>query len=202
MIRELSQGNFLIKRRIRIFENRVVYYESKFANGNEITITYEDLTNFKEMYTATTQHLIWGVVVSALIFAGSFALRNDKEFDNPYMWIFCGAAFLAVSAFYLMTREKVWKIKLQNYTFIFIKRNAPDKTTVDDFIEDLFRVRKEYLRDTYLYIDKNIQYEPQLKNLQWLKKVDAISKDEFEIKRLELSDLFNTEKKSIGFSNR
>ena len=199
MIRELSQGRFFIKRRIRIFENKVTYYESKFGKDTEITISYEDLANFRESHTNIIPELRWAIGVTALFSVFSFFSRNNKEYD-PYIGIVFGLCFVAVSGFYFITREKVWKIKFQNYPCFFIKRNSPDKKTVDDFIEELFKIRKEYLKYTYFYTDKNLQYEPQLKNLQWLKQVEAITKEEFEAKRQELSDLFNTEKKSIGFS--
>lgn len=83
---------------------------------------------------------------------------------------------------------------------IFIHRNIPDKETVDNFIEHLFKTKNQYLRETYYRLDRNLSYENQYNNLKWLMKHEIITKDEFEFKYGELKELYNFDKKTIGFS--
>lgn len=195
---ELHQRRFFTIRKIKIYENKVFYKSSKFGNESEINIPFEELTIFKESHILSNFYvsLISGVLLFISLI--SIIYRNDKDFD-PDVWKFWTIAFIVSAFFYLVTRENLWKIKVQNNTYLFIFKNVPDKEEVNSFIDSLFDARNKYLRETYSELNRNVSYETQLQNLQWLKKIEAIQKVEFEKKREELNSLFNFEKNAIGF---
>lgn len=195
---ELHQRRFFTIRKIKIYENKVFYKSSKFGNESEINIPFEELTIFKESHILSNFYvsLISGVLLFISII--SIIYRNDKDFD-PDIWKFWTIAFIVSAFFYFVTRENLWKIKVQNNTYLFIFKNVPDKEEVNSFIDSLFDARNKYLRETYSELNRNVSYETQLQNLQWLKKIEAIQKVEFEKKREELNSLFNFEKNAIGF---
>lgn len=197
MILELSQNRLFIKRKIIIADTKVLYRSSKFGNNFEINIPYEELTSHKETYRINFEYgwLIIGILTLSSI--ASFSWRNDKEYD-PHMWIFFTLLTIAAFAFHFQIRENVWRIKLQNYTYIFINKKLPNEDEVNNFIDNLFKQRNKYLEETYLHINRNMAYEPQFKNLQWLKKTEAIDREVFEKKKKELDVLFNSDRK-IGF---
>jgi galactitol-specific phosphotransferase system IIC component len=196
---ELYQRRFFTIRKIKIYENKVFYKSSKFGNESEINIPFEELTIFKESHILSNFYasLISGVLL--LFSLVSIIYRNDKDFDAD-IWKVWTIAFIIGTIFYFITRENLWKIKVQNNTYLFILKNVPDKDEVNSFIQSLFDARNKYLRETYSELNRNVSYEKQLNNLQWLKKIEAIKKVEFEKKSEELNSLFNLEKNVIGFT--
>lgn len=195
---ELHQRRFFTMRKIKIYENKVFYKSSKFGNESEINIPFEELTIFKESHILSNFYvsLISGVLLFISLI--SIIYRNDKDFD-PDIWKFWTLAFIVSAFLYFVTRENLWKIKVQNNTYLFILKNVPNKEDVNSFIAALFDARNKYLKETYSELNRNVSYETQLQNLQWLKRIEAIKKVEFEKKRDELNSLFNFEKNAIGF---
>ncbi len=196
---ELHQKRFFITRTMKIYDNKIFYKSSKFGTESEINVPFEELTNFKESHVVANFYVL---LISGFLFLFSFVSiisRNDKDFD-PDIWIFWTIGFFISIAGYFILSENLWKIKVQNNTYLFIYKKNPEKKEVNEFIKNLFEARDKYLVETYSELNKNVSYEAQLNNLQWLKKVDAINKATLEKKCGELNAMFNLEKKVIGFS--
>jgi len=54
--------------------------------------------------------------------------------------------------------------------------NIPSNTEVANFIENVINERNIYLLSKYGSINRNLEYAPQLDNLNWLLNTKAISK--------------------------
>lgn len=200
MQQTLIQNRLLDKRDIKILDNKFTYYDKRFdTSGFEVTIAYEDLTNNKSLTTNNSGIILWSALGGYCISFCLFMMRNDKDVD-PFMWLYILIIATAALVFYFLKKENSFRIRLANNSgFIQIHRNIPNTITVDAFIENLYAARDQYLRETYLTLDKNLSYELQYKNLKWLRHVEAISKQEFETKYDELKTLFQTDKRTIGF---
>jgi hypothetical protein len=196
MISELSQNRLFIKRKLVIKETKLIYQSSKFGHDVDINIPYEELTLHKESHKLNFQYGLIIMGVTVLITIASFSWRNDKDYD-PDAWIIFLVSFIAASLYYFLFKENVWRIKLQNYTYIFVNKKLPVESDVDSFIISLFNQRNKYLRETYINLNRNISYELQFKNLQWLKRIEVISAEEFDINLKQLDALFASKK--IGF---
>ena len=196
---ELHQKRFFTKRRIEIKENKVFYKSSKLSNESEVNVPFEELTNFKESHIISNFYVLLASVFLLLFSLVSIISRNDKDSD-PRVWKCLTISFLISSFVYYVTRENLWKIKVQNGTYLFVYKNIPNKNEVNNFIQLLFEQRDQYLKETYSELNRNVSYEAQLNNLQWLKKVEAINKAEYEKKLEELNSLLNLKQKVvIGF---
>jgi len=196
---ELHQKRFFTKRRIEIKENKVFYKSSKLSNESEVNVPFEELTNFKESHIISNFYVLLASVFLLLFSLVSIITRNDKDSD-PRVWKCLTISFLISSFVYYVTRENLWKIKVQNGTYLFVYKNIPNKNEVNNFIQLLFEQRDQYLKETYSELNRNVSYEAQLNNLQWLKKVEAINKAEYEKKLEELNSLLNLKQKVvIGF---
>jgi hypothetical protein len=198
MIAELIQNKIYLKRHIIVENNKIKYITSKFGKSSEVNIPYEDLTNFKESHSFTNHRL--GVAALIFLFLSLIMLAtiNDKDFDLGGV-LFWGLLCIISSTIYFFTNEEVWKIKLQNYTYIFINKKSPNQDEVNQFIEILLNQRKKYLYDNYAYINRNLAYESQFKNFQWLKKIEVIDNEEYKDWLAKLDKLFKSEKNTIGF---
>lgn len=194
---ELKQRWLFTKYNLTIFDSKVLYQSSKFGNKTEVYIPYEELTNFKESHYFNNTPSIIGMCLG--IFGALVCLIPTDEPADPSASLFYGIIFLIALCVYFISKEKVWKIRLQNGTYIFLFKNIPNEKQVDQFIDTLFETRKKYLKDTYLFIEKNMPYESLLNNFIWLKKIEAIDNEEFEFNKTELNKAFNVEKRKIGF---
>lgn len=81
----------------------------------------------------------------------------------------------------------------------FYLKNTPNQNFVDEFISTLFLERDNYLRERYLSLDPNLNYETQVNDLRWLRNVEAISKDEFDKYYSDLKLLYAPKRGAIGF---
>lgn len=198
MITEISQRWFFTKRKIVICDANVIVQHSNLTNLNEKTIPYETIAGQKESYTTQLKHLILYIRITLYTTSIGFLLRNLTEYLS-HVYIYSFVAFVGLIIYHFVTREKVWKIKLENNTYIILNKKIPNEDAVNDFIETLFRQRNQYLRETYLFFNENMPYEPQFRNLQWLRQIGVIDTEEFNAKRKKLDALFNDYKKPIEF---
>lgn len=175
----------------------MVFTSTKFGNSNTINVPLEEVTN----YTDTKKTATFAFIIAFAFFAvlGISFLLGDYDEETIETSIFL--IFISVGSLiaYFATSENVWRIKLENYSYITFFKRSSDEQAVKDFIQELFEHRKAYIRETYLILSKNIDFEPQFRNLQWLKLQDAITDAEFLEYKSELEKLFNKEKPQIGF---
>jgi hypothetical protein len=204
MQKELFQKRGFTKREAKILETKVVYKSTLFGREFEISIPFENLSRHKDSYLLNRKNFYIPVIALGFLTFVTFMWRNEKDFQNDlggYQWIIWGVLFLISATLYLLSIESLWKVRVQYNTYIFFFKNIPNKKTVDDFLEYLFEMRDNYLKETYFNKpNKNLSFESQKNNLQWLRKNEVISGSEFKIRMKELEELFNQEQTKIGFN--
>ncbi len=200
MLKQLIQKKFFIKREAKILETKVVYKSSLFGRSNEFSIAYENLSKSKETYLLNRANFYIPVISLGFLTIITFNFRYEKDFET-YQWIFWGILFLISTIIYLISIERLWKIRIQHNMYIFFFKSVPNTKEVDEFIEFLFNTRDNYLRETYFFEpNKNISFESQKNNLQWLRKSEVITAKEFLNGMKKLEDIFNNDLKKIGFN--
>lgn len=197
---EIIQKYFHIKREAKILDTKVIYKSTIFGKEAEVSIPYEELSRDKESHFKTIPYI--NIIIGILSFFTfiCFIYKNDKDFEDK-AWLFWGTLLLVAIIIYFFTKEVLWKVRVQNNTYLFFLKNHPDKETVNDFIDSLFVSRDKYLRDTYFFEPtKYVTYESQKNNFQWLRRMEAINNEEFQKRKKELDEVFNMEVKKIGFN--
>lgn len=191
---------FKKNREYRILETKLFFRESKVEGEHEFNIQYEDIASEKTSYKSANGIFLVFSAVMYVLSVITFAIRNEPDVEAS-AWAILVILATVLLVVYFYNRENSWKIKLSNNNYIFFHKNSPDADTVEKFIDELFRARNKYLCETYMRFDENLNYETQVNDLKWLKRVEAISKAEFDEKYSELQALFNLSKpkKSIGF---
>ena len=198
-MKELKQYKNFVKREFRITESKLFYNISKFGNGNEIDIPYENLNGEKVNYESGNYIFLAIAILSYLIaIAIQISLYRgvDGEKFAGLFWAGIGTVFLII---HFISRESFWKIRLTNDNYIYIHKNIPSNSATDQFLSDLMKCRNEFLKENYAIIDENLSYEGQLNNFKWLKSINAISKEEFDQKYDELKKCVKPDKQNIGF---
>lgn len=200
MIKELIQNKGYIKRELKIFETKVHCKTTLFGIVSDIVVPFENLPNQKESFVLHRRVML--IILGLLAFLTLVCLiyKDDKEFD-PNIWMFFLTIFLLAIPVYLYTVENLWRVRMGFNVNIYAFKKIPNFNEVDEFFELLFTTRNDYLRQTYfLPITKNLTYESQKNNLQWLRKNEVISSSEFEKSISELNTIFISENNKIGFN--
>lgn len=198
-MKELKQNKNFVKRELRITDSKLFYNVSKFGNGNEVDIPFENLNGEKTSHKSTNRTLliIAGVIylIAIAIQIGLYRGGNGEKFAGLF-WAGIGTIFFVI---YFLSRQNFWKIRLTNDSYIYIHKSIPSKSATDQFLSELMKSRNEFLKENYAIVDENLSYESQLNNFKWLKSINAISKEEFDQKYAELKQSVKPEKPNIGF---
>jgi len=116
-------------------------------------------------------------------------------------WIFWFLSALIFGILFHLTKEDQWRIQYQNSFYLYLYQKHPNKETVDAFLTTLFETRDQYLRSLYFNApNKNIPYELQKSDLQWLRRMEVITSAEFNEAIKKLDELFKQEIHKIGFN--
>lgn len=199
LMKKLKQTKNFVKREFRFTDSKLFYNVSKFGNGNEIDIPFENLNGEKVSHKSTNHTLL---IISVIIYLIAIAIQislyrgGTGEKGAGIFWAGIGTIFLVL---YWFSRQDFWKIKLTNDSYIYIHKNIPNESATEKFLSELMKSRNEFLKENYAVIDENLSYESQLNNFKWLKSIDAISKAEYEQKYAELKQTVKPEKPNIGF---
>lgn len=199
-MKEIIQNRFFAKKQAKILENKLVYKSGSFGKESEINIPFEDLMRYKESYILITPAFTITLGILSFITIICFAYRNDTNFES-HAWVFWGVITLFVATLFWINRENLWKLKVSNNTYFFFFKKTPSESEVNQFIENIFTARDNYLRETYFKsANKHISYESQKNNFDWLYRMEVINKNELIISLKELDMIFNIEVKKIGFN--
>lgn len=198
-MKELKQTKNFVKREFRLTDSKLFYNVSKFGNGNEVDIPFENISGDKVSFKSTNHILL---LIAGAIYLIAIAIQisifrggNTENFAGLF-WGIVGTVFLVL---YFLSMQDFWKIRLVNDGYLYIHKKIPNKTTADMFIEELMKSRNDFLKENYAVVDENLSYESQLNNFKWLKSINAISKEEFDQKYAELKQSVKPKTPNIGF---
>jgi hypothetical protein len=199
-MKTFNQKKFFTNREYKITDSKLYYNISKFGDGNEIDIPYENLdgdrVSFKSSNGFSLVAAIILYVVGIMTHIDSYNYGENRDPYLAFFWIVLGTIMLIV---YFFSRKDFWKIKLSNNSYLFVYKNIPSETKTNEFLAELIEARNQYLRENYAIIDENLSYEHQLSNFRWLKSINAITKEEFNQKYDELKRMVKPDKANIGF---
>lgn len=198
-MKELRQRKNFVKREFRLTESKLFYNVTKFGNGNEVDIPFENINGDKVSFKSINHTLL---IIAGIIYLIAIAIQvsayrggNTEDFAGLF-WAIVATVFLVL---YFLSKQNFWKIRLNNDSYLYIHKNIPNKSTADKFIENLMKSRNGYLKENYAIVDENLSYESQLNNFKWLKSINAISKEEFDQKYAELKQVVKPQPPNIGF---
>lgn len=195
---ELKQRKGFDKRAFRFTDAKLFYEQGRLGEYNEVDIPFENIDGQRATYR--TSKLLWLLLsAAALLVAVATAwgaiTRGGAGWAYTLIPLSLGGVFFGS---YLNSRKEFWKLKLKE-DYLYLYKNIPSREATEAFLKGLLEARNAYLRENYLQIDENLDYEQQFYNLRWLRSIEAIDKAEFEAKYEELKQTVKPEKKAIGF---
>jgi len=176
----LDQKYLFHKIRIDLKDNGILYTYGNILNTKQLFIAYEEISFWNITRQVKTDNFnLFVCIASALVMLKSMM----GVYDNPN-GIYKG--LLPVSAIFFIVFLIVTLLGRIKYVFIdtanggAIKLLNRNKQTVNVFLEELTSRTKNYLREKYTDIDRDLSKEAQLENLFWLKKIKIISRQEYD----------------------
>lgn len=194
---ELKQKKGFDVREYRFTDSKLFYTQGSLGQSNEIDIPFENIDGEQVSYFTSRLWMLATAVLLLLLAIFGSVVPGLGLGHLRYLPLLGSAVSFVL---YLNSRRHFWKIKLKSEEFIYFYKNIPSSDQTLQFIQDLLAARNRYLREHYLSIDENLDYEQQYYNLRWLRSIGAISTPEFEDKYLELKQTITPEKRSIGFT--
>lgn len=200
-MKSLKQRNLFSKREFRIADSKLFYKISEFGNEKESTIPFENLEVEPVSYKNYNYPLL---AISLVFYIMAYSLFSNWLEGKAATVL--GGPILAIVAsgflgYFWFGRENYWQVRCFENQNISILKDKPSKKKVNDFISELRLSRNIYLKETYANIDENLSYENQLSSLKWLRSLNALSKEEFDLKYDILKTSIKPDKRNIGFSS-
>ncbi|NQZ45457.1 MAG: hypothetical protein HRT65_14215 [Flavobacteriaceae bacterium] len=195
-----EQKKFFTKREFKITESKLYFNISKFGDGNEIDIPFENIDGDKVSFKSTNGFALSVALLFYFVGITTYISSNlYGENEDPYLalfWLGLGTVMLVI---YFVTKKDFWKIKLSNNSYVYVHKKIPSEEKTNEFLDELINTRNRYLRENYAIVDEHLNYENQLGNFRWLKSINAITKEEFDQKYEELKRTVKPEKRNVGF---
>lgn len=127
------------------------------------------------------------------------SLKGD--WVNFFLLLLPSVSVLSIILFYVL-RKRYWKIEtLDRKQAIWFYQRKPGRFQVDKFFECLMEARNSYLFQQYATLEDQLSYEEHLNNLKWLRSIQALDKEQYEILYNELKKRTDPRSGRIGFGN-
>jgi hypothetical protein len=195
----LKQRFFHKKQFFELKDNEIFISMKQLGNSTEYSIKYEDILANKYHIKSSNMVLFSFSIFFIVFFMINFALNYNVDETNlvvSFLWLFAGLVFLGAA---INSHENVWNVPTATNQKLKFYFNSPNQLEVNDFIDELFRKRDEYLDSTYGKINPNLAYDIQFNNFSWLKNIQAISHDNYNLKIKNLDEIFKNQSNKIGF---
>jgi hypothetical protein len=188
-MKTLKQKYYLSKKTFELSDRKILIVEKSVFDDTEWEARYNeiglDLVKIKSREGIGNAVLFGGLfIVTSLMTFKAFTDGTDYKLAFLFFF-FC---FLWGTIFWWSIQKYfaahfVLRGGQKTLTFFI---NSPDEKTVKNFIDQIRERTKERLKEELAHFDPDLTFEDQLGNLKYLKNIDVIDQNEFEIIREEL----------------
>ncbi len=177
---ELKQKYLFERREFFLEPNRLRLFVKDLDGESEKYIQYETITPNTRIITRQD-----GRVYIAAISFGVFALvgfgLNVAGISSLMRWSpLWAVASVIFWGWHFYKRRKYFLLDLADKTSIFFLANNPSKESLQKFINSLYAMRKQYLRDKYFIFNPENDPESEIARFKFLLEQEIISESEFQ----------------------
>ena len=181
---QLKQTYFLSKKEFELTDKKILIKEKSVFHDKEFEARYNeiglDLIKYRSREGIGNAIFFGGLmIVSIWITYGAF---TDGKTDIKLAFFFLLTCF--------MWGTIVWWSIQKYFSSHFILQgggkvldffiNSPDEEAVKEFIEEIRQRVRERMKEDYSTFDPDLEFQDQLENLKYLKRIDVIGLGEFE----------------------
>lgn len=181
---EFYQKTFFLKKKFT-FKDDGIDVAFKDSDGEfSLFIAFDRILPRENMRIFLSQKkrvLRIGLLLAGLTFLrGIIAVNIDK--NTPFAMVATALVIAAVTyGYYRLTRVKYYAIALEENKRFQVLYETPSHEAVLNFIDELFRRRKEYYKNQYFFIDYENERKKEIEKMKWLRSENIITENEFNV---------------------
>ena len=188
----LYQKTFLLKKTFTFLENGLDITTKNSKGESTIFINFDRTSKRGRLRVTITKKpyvVRFGLIFLLLTLSRLFA-KNSENSTEVVITVLLIAALIGLATFilYRLTTLKYYAIDLEDGKIFFVIYNAPDKQTVNEFIDEIYERRNKYYKDKYFKIDYDNARNDELNKMNWLKSEGIISENEFNVVLDEINE--------------
>ena len=174
VLEEIEVKKLFKKQKIKIFSNKILVSKKSITDFLEFEISLDEIETKKTIKSESNNNLMaLGFLLSII-----GLIINTVGGTLIFAWILLLSLCLIVLGVFF--RKKTITILTYSSAPIVIEFNRTNEIEARNFADKLINYAKEYLIKKYSKIDKDLPFENQLNNLDFLRTKDLISDIEFE----------------------
>ena len=196
---DFSQKRLLEKKQFRFIEDGVFIRLTFAGKVHEYELKYENI-GYKVIYWKNGLNVF--LILAAFFIVASIGMHYDTSENKVDLFgqIFAILLIPLCIALYFLTYKRARYLTGQGVPQpIELFSNKPDTEAVDNFIDEILSRRKQFLAQRYMQFNRNLSFEPQYYNLNWLLETEVINKQEYDQKLAELNGLYPSAAIVTGF---
>lgn len=161
---------------------KVEYFITERSTTENGEIKFEELGGRKRYNKKNELPIL--IIGTVLVLGGLFcilfldSLTPMKKEDMNTLKVFPTIIGAGLCVVYFVTKDENYRIEGGSKT-IKIPVNNKNIDKISKQIDDLLTVRKDYLRNKYMNVYENVDYDNQFGIYQWLLDQEVLSDDEF-----------------------
>lgn len=188
----LKQRYFLSTKTFELRSDKIVVTEKSLFDEKEWEARFDqiglDIEKIKSREGIGNAILFGGLLIVTSIM--TFDAFTDGKTDLKLAFLFLFFCFMWGTVFW-------WSIQKYFSAYFIVKGgnkvltffiNSPDEKTVREFIEKIRNKTKEKLKIDLTTFDPDLTFNDQLEHIKYLKRIDVLTQDEFELIREELRE--------------
>lgn len=191
---EFYQRKLFLKKRF-IFTDKGIEIEFKDNDGDfSLFVPFDKVgprTDIRVFTRKKKTILRLGLALTALtLFKGIISIGTDQR---AFFAATATAAIVAVIfyGYYYFTSLKYYAVPLTTGKHFQVIGDAPSAHEVDEFMDELYQRRNDYLRGKHFFINYDNDAEGELNRMQWLFDEGIISAGEFEVAASKINESIN-----------
>lgn len=204
---ELEQKSFFTGYQLRLGDAQLLYKVSRRGVHQEYAINYEYLGGTRTSHLKG-RPLLWisGVLLLLLSFVYlilhlSQGISGSSIWDRIFVILLPGLGLLLVLLFF-WGRRSLWRVStLDKWPTIWFYKSRPSRFVVDGFYEKLLDARNSYLYKQYATLEDGLSYEEYLSNLKWLRSIQALDEQQYDLLYEQLKKRTDPGSTRIGFGH-
>ena len=134
--------------------------------------------------------LKYGLIIALLTLIRGF-LTAKTDLQTTFIVISLSLLIgIGTYVYYHLTKMKYYSVGLEDGKITRILYNKPTVEGAEEFIDEIFKRRKQYYRDNYFKIDYENEKQSELDKIKWLKSENIITENEFNVVVDEINEKF------------
>lgn len=175
---ELHQKTLFEKRSFFLLSNKLKLYLNDGEGEHENYISYESLKGEAKISYRKNSKLLF-VTLAMLAFSGCILLQSLIINQGFTYLVFPLIIALISGAFYHYQKQNYIILETCDRRKVIFLRDKPNRRALEQFLAQLWKHRKQYLREKYFYINCDHDLKQQTDRLRWLLEQNVISKSEY-----------------------